>query len=146
VLAWWHKLKARAILFLLFVSQLLRRLTLRKPSAGLDRFLSQYAADAVTAVSEGERLRFPGFQKCLACSQCTFSCAAIRDDRAPSAFEPKYLLLSLGRSSHETEFSLPEWIPCLECESCTVECPNDVPVHEMAEQWRERRNRVGFRS
>ena len=141
------KLRAKIALAGLFFLQLLGRMFLfwrRRP--GLPRFLELYAADAISTISATERSRFPEYQKCQACSLCTFSCTAIHEGRAPAAFEPKFLMLGFGRSSHESEYFLPDWLPCLECGECTVNCPNNVPVHAMAEQIMERRNRLGFRS
>lgn len=144
---WFRRAKSRAILVFLFIGQLVHRLLFfwQRPS-GLARFLSQYAADGISSVSSPERQSFPSYQRCQVCSLCTFSCTAIKEGRAPSGFEPKFILVGLTRSSNESEFFLEEWVPCLECEACRVECPNDVPVHAAAEQIREWRSRVGFRS
>ena len=144
--AWMRKIFARSILVFLYLSQLTRRFLPRwRAPDGLERFLAQYVADGVVAIPADERQAFPSYQRCQACSLCTLSCRAIQEGRAPSSFEPKYLLLGLGRSSHESEYFLEEWLPCLECQDCTVTCPNQVPVHAMASRIRERRNRVGFR-
>lgn len=141
-----RKLRAQGVLAFLFVIHLLKKVFFfwRRPR-GLSIFLGQYIADGIYPVEERERHEFPSFQKCQACSLCTFSCTAVQQGRAPSAFEPKFIMLGLGRSSHESEVFLEEWLPCIECGSCQVLCPNDVPIHRMAEQIIERRQRVGFR-
>ena len=108
----------------------------------LPDFLARYAADGVRAIPAAERNLFPAFQKCQACSLCTFSCSAVRDGIAPPAFEPKYLMLGQGRSALEAELALDEWIPCVQCSGCTVECPVDVPIHEMGQAIVERRRRL----
>jgi heterodisulfide reductase subunit C len=141
-----RKIKAKIVLWVLFFRSLLRRLFFSwKPEKGLEKFFENYSADAILTVSENERSQFPSYQKCQACSLCTFSCSALHEGRAPSSFEPKFIMLGYGRSSHESEYYLEEWLPCVECKACTVECPNDVPVHTMAQQIIERRHRVGFR-
>ncbi len=108
----------------------------------LPAFLAQYAAEGVRAMPAAERTLFPAFQKCQACSLCTFSCSAVRDGVAPPAFEPKYLMLGQGRSAPEAELALDEWIPCVQCSGCTVECPVDVPIHEMGQAIIDRRRRL----
>lgn len=139
--------KAKLALAFLFFAHLFKRaFFLWKRRSELPRFLSFYAADAITPISEAERSRFPSFQRCQICSLCTFSCSAIQQGRAPGSFEPKFLMTGFGRSSHESEYFLPEWLPCAECAECTVKCPNDVPVHAMAEQIIERRKNLAFRS
>lgn len=143
----WHKIEAKFYLAIGFLLHLMKRIFLFwKRPRGLKDFLSQYAADGIFPVTREERSRYPSFERCQACSLCTFSCEAIVAGRAPSAFEPKYILLSLGRSPHESEVFLEEWLPCYECEKCSVTCPNQVPVHEMAQEIIERRNRLGFRN
>lgn len=144
---WFRSFKSRAILAFLFTLQLVRRvLFFWKNSSGLDRFLNQYLSDGIFPVSSRERQGFPSYQRCQACSLCTFSCTAIKEGRAPSGFEPKFIMLGLTRSSDESEYFLEEWVPCLECDTCRIECPNDVPIHAAAEQIREWRNRLAFRS
>jgi len=137
---------ARLTLLLLLVRHLAKRtLFFWKKKPGLATFIKQYSADAIFPVTEAERSHFPVSQKCQACSLCTLSCAALREGRAASSFEPKFIMLGYSRSSHESEFFLEDWLPCLGCDACTVECPNEVPVHAVAQQIIDRRNRIGFR-
>ena len=140
-------LRAKIALAILFFRHLVRRAFLfwRKKD-GLRQFLALYGGDAIYPVSEKERAAMPGFQKCQVCSLCTFTCKAVLDGKAPGNFEPKFLMIGYGRSSHEAEFFLEEWLPCYECRSCTVVCPNDVPLHDMAETIVERRKHVAFRA
>jgi len=141
------KLREKLAWLMLWIRHWFRKIFLAwKPENGLQTFLEHYAGDAIFPVSESERSSFPAYQKCQACSLCTFSCVAIQEGRAPSSFEPKFIMLGYGRSSHESEFFLEEWLPCIECQACTVTCPNDVPVHAMAQQIIDRRKQIGFRS
>lgn len=142
----YHKFQAKLALAWLFLGHLIKRvLFFWKRSDGLTKFLATYSGDAIFPVSLGERSAFPSYQRCQVCSLCTFSCAAIKEGKAPSSFEPKFLMIGYGRSSHESEYFIEDWLPCLECVECTVDCPNDVPVHAMGQQIVERRNRLGFR-
>lgn len=139
-------LKAKLALALTFFWHLLCRLLLFwKKRPGLETFLKYYAADSIYPISGNERAEFPSYQRCLACSLCTFSCVAIQQGTAPSGFEPKFILLGYGRSPHESEVFLEEWLPCYSCQTCQVLCPNQVPVHLVAERIMKRRNRLGFR-
>jgi len=141
-----RRYQAKAVLASLFIRHLFRRVVFFwRPHKGLPTFLANYQSDAIFPVTPNERALMPSFQKCQACSLCTFSCTAILQGKAPASFEPKFLMLGYGRSSHEAEYFLEEWLPCLECGKCEVNCPNDVPVHEMAETIRERRERLAFR-
>lgn len=147
MLTWLRKCYARMVLITLFAIHLVRRsFIFWRKGQGLKKFLDNYASDAVTSVSPIERKNLASFQRCLACSFCSFSCEAILEGRGPVGFEPKYLILSAGRSAHESEVFLEDWLPCLECDACTVVCPNDVPVHAAATQIIDRRNRLAFRS
>ena len=141
-----HKFQAKLALALIFFRHLfLRALFFWRKPGGLPKFLGHFAADAISPISLHEREVFPQLQRCQNCSLCTFSCVAVQNGKAPSGFEPKFLMLGLGRSSHESEYFLEEWLPCAECEACTVVCPNDVPVHEMATVILERRKQLTFR-
>lgn len=141
------KFQAKLVLAWTFLIHLIKRVIFFwRKAPGLSRFLEVYAADAIFPVGEGERAKFPSYEKCQICSLCTFSCEAVKQGKAPSSFEPKFIMTGYGRSSHEAEYFLEEWLPCAECNACTVECPNDVPVHAMVSQIIERRNRLGFRS
>lgn len=141
-----RRLQAKLVLAVLFIWHLLSRLFLPfRKRRGLGEFLAQYAPDAITPMGEEERKQLPEFSRCLACSLCTFSCEAIKQGRAPSDFEPKFLLLGYGRSAHEAEYFFEEWLPCLECRECTVDCPTHVPVHAAGQLVIERRKRVAFR-
>lgn len=137
---------ARFVLLFLFIAHLFKRAFFfwKKPP-GLKNFLDKFSQDAIFPLSVDERARMPHFQKCIACSFCSFSCVAIGKGKAPSGFEPKLILLGFGRSAHESEYFLEEWLPCYECSECTVECPNDVPIHEMARYIVQRRDHVVFR-
>lgn len=147
MVSWLRKIQATLALASIFFFHLLGRvLFFWRKGQGLKKFLDQYVADAVYSIEPFERMSFPRFQRCQACSLCTFSCTAIQTGIAPSGFEPKYILLALARSQHESEVFLEEWLPCLECKQCVVDCPNDVPIHLVADLVVERRNRVGFRS
>jgi len=140
------KFYAKFVLAIQFFIHLFGRIFLFwRKRKGLDQFLSQYAADAIYPITPGERKLFPSYQRCQVCSLCTFSCVAIQLGKAPSDFEPKFLMLGYGRSPHESEVFLDEWMPCYECKSCTILCPNDVPIHTMAKQIKKRRERLGFR-
>jgi len=139
--------QAKFILALLFLKHLVvwvLRFWIKRE--GLNRFLKQYSDDGITFVTQKERNHFPHYQRCQICSFCTFSCRAILDGRAPSDFEPKFILLGFGRSSHEAELANEKWFPCVNCQGCTVECPNDVPIHAMASLLVERRNRLNATS
>lgn len=142
-----HKIQAKLVLAVLFFLHLLKRIFFfwRKPR-GLEFFLEQFAQDGIFPISPSERTLFPLLQKCQACSLCTFSCTSIIEGKAPSNFEPKLLLLGFGRSTHESENLFDDWLPCLECKSCQVLCPNDVPVHQMANQIIARRSHLKFRA
>jgi heterodisulfide reductase subunit C len=143
----WAKFQAKAVLGWLFFIHLIKRvLFFWKRPPGLPVFLKIYASDAIAPVTDSERSRFPHYTRCQGCSQCTFSCEGIKQGRAPASFEPKFIMLGYGRSSHEAEYFLEDWLPCVQCKECTVHCPNDVPIHEMATQVMERRNRLGFRA
>lgn len=111
-----------------------------KKEEGLPEFLSRYGADGARTIPRDERALFPSFEKCQACSLCTFSCAAVRDGIAPPAFEPKYLLLAFGRSP---ELAVDDWVPCAACSGCTVECPVDAPIHAMAQNIVDRLRKLG---
>jgi heterodisulfide reductase subunit C len=112
-------------------------------SRGAEVFLERYRADQVLAVSETERSLAPSLEKCLHCSLCTLSCDAIQKGVAPSSFEPKQIVGVFGKYTHDSEIFLEEWFPCTSCQACTVLCPNSVPVHAMAEQIVNRRDRLG---
>jgi heterodisulfide reductase subunit C len=140
------KIRARILLGWWFAVAFLGRLKFWNRRQARQTLLARYRADSLTAVSENERASFPRFQKCLACSLCTFSCTAIREGRAVASFEPKFLMLAYGRSSRDSEVFREEWFPCAECGACTVECPNDVPIHALIETIRARRGGLGFRS
>lgn len=143
----YSKFMAKLVLGVLFFIHLIDRyLFFWRKRKSLRDFWSHYASDAIAPVGTEERENFPSYQKCQVCSLCTFSCEAIIEGRAPSSFEPKYLLLGPGRSAHEAEYLFDDWLPCFECQRCTVECPNNVPIHAMADMIVERRKRFGFRS
>jgi len=116
-----------------------------KAGRGAEAFLEHYRGDQILAVTPTERTRAPEFEKCVACSLCTFSCQAIRKQDAPESFEPKLIVGVFAKRSHDSEVFLEEWFPCARCGSCTVLCPNEVPIHAMVEQVLGRRNRLGFR-
>lgn len=109
-----------------------RALLFWRSDSNLARFFEQYAPDGAEPVPVDLRASFPAYQKCLVCSLCTFSCAAVREGTAPPAFEPKYLLIGPSRRSAAADAFVPEWVPCVTCTKCTVECPNGVPVHAAA--------------
>lgn len=141
-----RRLEAKAVLAGLFFLHLFKRVVFFwKPHRGLTTFLGNYQSDAIFPVTPNERALMPSFEKCQACSLCTFSCTAVQQGKAPASFEPKFLMLGYGRSGHEAEYYLEEWLPCLECGKCEVNCPNDVPIHEMAETIRTRRENLKFR-
>ncbi|MBI4402990.1 MAG: 4Fe-4S dicluster domain-containing protein [Deltaproteobacteria bacterium] len=144
---WLGKMQAKLVLALLFFYHLLGKLLFfwRRPK-GLQNFLDSYRADGIFPVGSNERSHFPTYQRCQVCSLCTFSCTAIQKGLAPADFEPKFVMLGYGGSSHESEIFLEEWLPCIECEQCSVLCPNDVPIHGMAQMIIERRKKVGFRN
>ena len=127
------RIRARMILGYWFAAAFLGRLMFWRRRLIRETLLARYGADGIFATSENERAKFPGFQKCVACSLCTFSCAAIREGRAPSSFEPKYVLLAYGRSAADSAVFRKEWLPCSECNACTIECPSDVPLHQLIE-------------
>ena len=129
-----HKFTAKLALAVQFLAHLFYRvLFFWKHQQNLLRFQNNFRADGIFPMGKKERVLMPDLQRCQACSLCTFTCTAVIQGTAPAAFEPKYLMLGAGRSSHEGEFFLEEWVPCAECEECVVLCPNDVPVHAMAE-------------
>lgn len=139
---WW----ARFVLSVLFFYHLIKRVCLFwRRRGGFEQFMKQYHADGILPVSARERALTPSYQSCQTCSLCTFSCTAVQKGTAPSDFEPKFIMLGYGRSPHESEIFLEEWLPCLECETCHILCPNEVPIHAMASQIIERRKRLGFR-
>jgi heterodisulfide reductase subunit C len=138
-------MRSRIALSWYFALASLARLMLWRRAKTRERLLSRYRPDGILPVADSERAVFPSFQKCVACSLCTFSCEGIKQGRAAPSFEPKYLLLAIGRSSLDSETFREEWFPCAECDVCTVECPNDVPIHGMVEEIRARRDRLGFR-
>lgn len=131
-----RKWEAKAVLAYLFFRHLFLKVLLfwRKDKNSLAKFFTNYREDFIFPVSEAQRGKLADFQRCQACSLCTFSCEAVQTGRAPASFEPKYLLLSSGRSSHESAFFSDAWLPCVACKTCTVQCPNDVPIHDMAEE------------
>ena len=90
------KMWAKLVLASLFFLHLFRRVFLfwRRPP-GLANFLENFSKDAIAPVSERERSLMPLFSRCQNCSLCTPSCVAIQSGRAPSGFEPKYLLLGM---------------------------------------------------
>lgn len=140
------KLKAQFVLAMLFFGHLFfRALFFWMPKGDSARFLTNFRSDGIFPIGESERSQMASYQRCQACSLCTFSCTAVKNGTAPAAFEPKYLMLGPGRSSHESEFFLEEWVPCTECTECVVLCPNDVPIHEMAMRIIERRKNWAFR-
>jgi heterodisulfide reductase subunit C len=141
-----NRYKARLWLVWWFVVSLVRRTVFfLRGRRARDQILARYRPDGIFAITEGERAAFPSYQKCLACSLCTLSCSAIRENRAPSSFEPKYLLLASARSARDSEIFREEWLPCAECQACTVECPNDVPIHAVVREILDRRRQLGFR-
>lgn len=143
--SWFSKFWAKCVLGVLFIIHFFRKLAFwKKSEPGLVTFLGHFGGDGVYEVSKRERAQFPSYSKCHACSLCTFSCTAVRDGNAPFDFEPKFIMLGYGRSPHEAEYFLEEWLPCLGCKRCTVECPNDVPIHAMASQIIERQKKLGF--
>jgi heterodisulfide reductase subunit C len=133
LLTWW------------FAVSLIGRFFFLRRRRARQNILARYSPDGIYALPEAERAAFPSYQKCLACSLCTFSCQAIASGRAPASFEPKYLFFAYGRSSADSEVFREQWLPCTECSACTVECPNGAPIHAMAQQIIDRRKRVGFR-
>ncbi|MCB0416492.1 MAG: hypothetical protein H6617_08200 [Bdellovibrionaceae bacterium] len=146
MVSWLQKLEAKLVLAGLFFVHLIKRvLFFWKKKPGLNEFLQNFRGDNITPVGAEERKLFPEFQRCQVCSLCTFSCEAIAAGRAPAGFEPKFVLLGFGRSAHESEYFFDEWLPCLECASCTVECPTHVPVHAMVATVVERRKHVAYR-
>ena len=144
----WRRLQAKLFLAGVFFWQLAWRILslgfLRKRNR-IEEFLENYALDGILPVESAERSLMPLSQACQNCSLCTLSCSALRQGTAPSGFEPKYILLALGRSSHESEIFMETWVPCVECSECTVLSPVGVPVHGVASLIVARRNRVGFR-
>ncbi|MBI1861390.1 MAG: hypothetical protein HYR96_10780 [Deltaproteobacteria bacterium] len=141
-----HKLTAKLHLALTFFGHLFLRMLFfwrRRPNS--QKFLNHFRADGIFPVSANERNLMPSLEKCQACSLCTFSCTAVLKGTAPAAFEPKYLMLGPGRSPHESEFFLEEWVPCAQCDECTVLCPNNVPIHAMGQVIVERRKNFAFR-
>ena len=141
-----NKLNAKFHLAMTFFWHLfLKLIFFWRPRVDSEKFLNNFRADGIFPVSPRERQLMPALERCQACSLCTFSCAAVKEGKAPAAFEPKYLMLGPGRSPHESEFFLEEWVPCTECAACTVLCPNDVPIHDMGEIIIERRKNFAFR-
>ena len=104
-----------------------------RDDTALDQVLAQYGPDRLYRVLGEDRARAPAFQKCIACSLCTFSCRAVREGMAPPSFEPKQLAIGFGRGAIANPQLPAAWAPCASCDHCTVECPNDVPVHAIAE-------------
>lgn len=146
MLGWYRKYQSKGVLAVLFFSHLIHQLFFFwKPRKGLRRFLANYAQDAITTVSQHERTWLPSYERCQNCSLCTFSCEGIQQGKGHPSFEPKMLMLGYGRSSHESEYFLEDWVPCIECGECTVQCPNQVPIHAMLEEIRDRRSQLGFR-
>ena len=126
-------IRARIILGYWFAAAFLGRLKFWRRRQVREALLTRYRLDGIFATSEADRAGFTGFQKCVACSLCTFSCTAIREGRAPASFEPKFAILAYGRSAADSEVFREEWLPCATCNACTVECPSDVPLHRMIE-------------
>lgn len=112
---------------------------------GTEAFLARYKTEQVVALSESDRARGLEFEKCQACSYCTLSCKAVVEGAAPPSFEPKMLATVFGKNRHETEVFVDAWFPCASCGACTVQCPTDVPLHDLVEQILARRAKVGFR-
>lgn len=140
------KLWAKIVLAIHFLAHLIYRIFFFwKNDDGLNKFFKFYHRDGVYSVLKDERVEWPLYQKCQSCSLCTFSCEPIKLGQAPPSFEPKYIMLSASRSPHESEVFLENWLPCMECKSCTVLCPNDVDIHLMVERILERRKRILFR-
>lgn len=146
MLSLYRKLEAKLVLALLFFIHLIKRVVFfwRKPR-GLNFFLDTFSEDSVFPVTPQERMLLPALSRCQACSLCSFSCSAIQGGKAPTGFEPKQILLVSARSSHESEIFLEEWLPCAECNACTVQCPTQVPIHEAVQLVMERRKRIAYR-
>lgn len=142
-----RRTQAKAVLAALFFIHLFQRVIFFwRKRRGLPKFLANFSADGIGVVSPAEREGLALDSRCIACSLCTFSCTKIAEGTAPPQFEPKLLLLGFGRSAHEAEYATEDWLPCLECGSCTVVCPTHAPVHAAAERIRERRLKIRFRS
>lgn len=136
---------AKVALAITFLTHLLARIIFFwRRVENSERFLANYRADGIFPVGGVERDQMASFQRCQACSLCTFSCSAIKEGSAPPAFEPKYLMLGPSRSAHEGNVMLDEWIPCAKCSVCTVLCPNDVPIHAVVERIQERRKNFAY--
>ncbi len=130
---------ARVALAVTFLFHLLSRFVVFwRQRNNSEVFLGHFRHDGILPIGTLEREQMASYQKCQACSLCTFTCTAVLDGSAPAGFEPKYLMLGPGRSPHEAGILLTEWIPCAQCEACTTLCPNDVPIHAMAERIIER--------
>jgi len=61
-------------------------------------------------------------------------------------FEPKMIMLGFSRSAHEAQYAYEDWLPCIECDACSVICPNQVPIHEAVQLVLERRNQIALRN
>lgn len=121
----------------------IRRLFRWKARPQLARLLELHAGGAenppIVVVAAEERKHATDYERCQVCSLCTFSCVAVREGTAPPAFEPKQLILGPGRAPGDGAYTWELWVPCATCGKCTVECPNEVPVHRIAEEIARRR-------
>lgn len=135
-----NKVRARIILGYWFVVTALGRLRFWERRQVRQNLLERYRPDGLSAMRDTERAVFASFQKCVNCSLCTLSCEGIREGRGAPSFEPKFLLLAYGRGPRSGDVFRDDWIPCAACNACTVECPNDVPIHTVADTIRNQRS------
>lgn len=118
---------------------LLKRL-FRRREAGLVRFEQNYAADGLSAVSEGERAEMPDFGRCIACGRCD------RGDRArimasAGAYRGTMsLILAASRSMPDYGAAVLGFDHLSEEELAAKEriCPTHVPMRAIARFVREK--------
>ena len=121
-------------------------LRLGGPSKEAQRFLDQYAADGVTAMSAQERAHFASFENCLSCGLCHASCTQpgrIPRDEFPS---PEYLVhftrnQTLLAKSRVFAAHFDGCATCADGERCESVCPTQVPIRDIAAFVRARSQR-----
>ncbi|MCA1826776.1 MAG: 4Fe-4S dicluster domain-containing protein [Myxococcales bacterium] len=103
-------------------------------SRGKERFLENYAPEALVPYSAAERRVLPRFSGCIQCGLCDAICPLVprlprRQWRGPSLFAVAYSRSTPELSHLRTPIGLLD--NCGTCSACQTVCPRAVPLLEI---------------
>jgi hypothetical protein len=138
------RFKALALLAIALLGTLFRRL-FGRTRTGIQAFRDNYDADGLPPVTEDERVRMPGFERCIACGLCDRG-EADRIQASGGAYRG-VMALVLGGSRSMPDYRAAAYSFSFVPDDVLAEkeriCPTGVRMRELSQFVRDKANAVG---